>query len=73
VFVISSIRNIGCSIVFFFPSIPRVISNPLEENDVVIYSSKNFLLVVSLSYQTFAFSVGLCVDDGNRPGLRIHL
>jgi hypothetical protein len=48
-------------------------SNPLEENDVVIYTSKNFLPVVSLSYQTFAFSVGLCVDDGNRPGLRIHL
>jgi hypothetical protein len=28
---------------------------------------------MSSSHRTFAFIVGLYIDDGDRPGLRIHL
>jgi hypothetical protein len=53
--LITSIRNTGCSIASFFPSILRFISNCWEANDVVIYSSKT--LVTSSVF----VSLDLCV------------
>jgi hypothetical protein len=35
--------------------------------------ARSWLSVMSLSQWAFTFTVGLCVDDGDRPELRIHL
>jgi hypothetical protein len=71
--LITSIRNTGCSIALFFPSILRFILIVGKQMMWWFTLARLWWPVVSLSHWTFVFTIGLCVDDGDRPGLRIHL